>query len=80
MKKIFYVFSIFVAFLFSINAFAQNSNKVNALWVHDTRTVNEPPAYYKQEIRADLKQLSTIGISTAYGFSTNLTISPCVAR
>lgn len=76
MKKIFYVFSIFVASLFSINAFAQNSNKVNALWVHDTRTVNEPPAYYKQEIRADLKQLSTTGISTAYGFSTNLTLSP----
>lgn len=76
MKKIFFVFSIFIASLFSINAFAQNSDKVNALWVHDTRTVNEPPAYYKQEIRADLKQLSTIGISTAYGFSTNLTISP----
>ena len=76
MKKSFYTFILGAISLFSISVSAQDSEKANALWVHDTRDVNEPPSYFKGEIRADLKKLITVGISMNYGFSTNLTISP----
>ena len=76
MKKSFYTFILGAISLFSISVSAQDSEKANALWVHDTRDVNEPPSYFKGEIRADLKKLITVGISMHYGFSTNLTISP----
>ena len=78
MKKSFYTFILGVISLFSISVSAQDSEKANALWVHDTRDVNEVPSYFKGEIRADLKQISTIGIDMPNGFSTNLTISPWV--
>ena len=48
-----------------------------SLGVNDTRNISEPPRDYgEREVKADLKFLTTSGISTAYGFTTNLTISP----
>lgn len=57
-----------------MGVYAQSST--TSLQVNDTRDINEPPSYFKNELRADLKQLATTGISTAYGFSTTLSISP----
>ena len=76
MKKSFFVLFMCLLCSFQVAVNAQSSQKTDALMVRDTRDVNEPPSFFKQEIRADLKTLVTVGISTAYGFSTNLTISP----
>lgn len=73
MRKKFHVSTMCLISLFSIGSFAQTATSIK---VNDTRDTNEPPNFFEQEIRADLKQLSTTGISSAYGFSTNLTISP----
>lgn len=40
---------------FQVAVNAQSSQKTDALMVRDTRDVNEPPSFFKQEIRADLK-------------------------
>ena len=76
MKKSFFVLFMCLLCSSQVAVNAQSSQKTDALMVRDTRDVNEPPSFFKQEIRADLKTLATAGISTAYGFSTNLTISP----
>lgn len=76
MKKNLFVIFIYILYSFQIVINAQDSQKTGAMIVHDTRSIDEPPSFFKQEVRADLKKISTVGISTANGFSTNLTISP----
>ena len=74
MKKILYQLVVFILSLLAMNASAQTAT---SLEVNDTRDVSESPnSYGEKAIRADLKFLTTSGISTAYGFTTNLTISP----
>ena len=74
MKKIFYPLVVFMLSLLAANVSAQTAT---SLEVNDTRDVSESPnSYGEKAIRADLKFLTTSGISTAYGFTTNLTISP----
>ena len=74
MKKSFYPLVVLILFLLAMNASAQTAT---SLEVNDTRDVSESPnSYGEKVIRADLKFLTTSGISTAYGFTTNLTISP----
>ena len=74
MKKILYQLVVFILSLLPMNASAQTAT---SLEVNDTRDVSESPnSYGEKAIRADLKFLTTSGISTAYGFTTNLTISP----
>lgn len=74
MKKIFYPL---VVSLFSLLATNVNAQTATSLEINDTRDVSESPnSYVEKAIRADLKFLTTSGISTAYGFTTNLTISP----
>lgn len=74
MKKILYQLVVFTLSLLEMNVSAQTAT---SLEVNDTRDVSESPnSYGEKAIRADLKFLTTSGISTAYGFTTNLTISP----
>ena len=74
MKKIFYLSVMLIISLLAMNTNAQTAT---SLEINDTRDVNETPnSYEKKEFRADLKFLTTSGISTVYGFTTNLTISP----
>ena len=74
MKKILYQLVVFILSLLAMNVSAQTAT---SLEVNDTRDVSESPnSYGEKAIRADLKFLTTSGISTAYGFTTNLTISP----
>ena len=74
MKKIIYSLVVFAISLLSMSAHAQTAM---SLGVNDTRNISEPPRDYgEREVKADLKFLTTSGISTAYGFTTNLTISP----
>ena len=74
MKKIIYSLVVFAIPLLSMSTHAQTAM---SLGVNDTRNISEPPRDYgEREVKADLKFLTTSGISTAYGFTTNLTISP----
>ncbi len=74
MKKIIYSLVVFAISLLSMSTHAQTAM---SLGVNDTRNISEPPRDYgEREVKADLKFLTTSGISTAYGFTTNLTISP----
>ena len=74
MKKILYQLVVFILSLLAMNVSAQTAT---SLEVNDTRDISESPnSYGEKAIRADLKFLTTSGISTAYGFTTNLTISP----
>ena len=74
MKKIIYSLVVFAIPLLSMSTHAQTAM---SLGVNDTRNISEPPCDYRErEVKADLKFLTTSGISTAYGFTTNLTISP----
>ena len=74
MKKIIYSLVVFAIPLLSMSTNAQTAM---SLGVNDTRNISEPPRDYgEREVKADLKFLTTSGISTAYGFTTNLTISP----
>lgn len=76
MKKNLSIVLVCLLCSFQVVVNAQNPQKADALMVYDTRDTSDPPSFFKQEIRADMKTLAAIGISTAYGFSTNLTISP----
>jgi hypothetical protein len=74
LKKIIYSLVVFAIPLLSMSTHAQTAM---SLGVNDTRNISEPPRDYgEREVKADLKFLTTSGISTAYGFTTNLTISP----
>ena len=74
MKKIIYSLVVFAIPLLSMSTHAQTAM---SLGVNDTRNISEPPRDYgEREVKADLKFLTNSGISTAYGFTTNLTISP----
>ena len=74
MKKIIYSLVVFAIPLLSMSTHAQTAM---SLGVNDTRNISEPPRDYgEREVKADLNFLTTSGISTAYGFTTNLTISP----
>jgi hypothetical protein len=75
MKTVFYKLVVYVIFMLPTNICAQTAT---SLQVNDTRNVNEPPSYFKGEVRADLKQISTIGIGVPNGFSTNITVSPWI--
>lgn len=75
MKTVFYKLVVYVIFMLPTNICAQTAT---SLQVNDTRNVNEPPSYFKGEVRADLKQISTIGIGVPDGFSTNITVSPWI--
>ena len=57
MKKSFFVLFMCLLCSFQVAVNAQSSQKTDALMVRDTRDVNEPPSFFKQEIRADLKTI-----------------------
>ena len=73
MKKSFFVLFMCLLCSSQVAVNAQSSQKTDALMVRDTRDVNEPPSFFKQEIRADLKTLATAGISIFRSMDSLLT-------
>ncbi len=57
MKKSFFVLFMCLLCSSQVAVNAQSSQKTDALMVRDTRDVNEPPSFFKQEIRADFKNI-----------------------
>lgn len=51
MKKSFFVLFMCLLCSSQVAVNAQSSQKTDALMVRDTRDVNEPPSFFKQEIR-----------------------------
>ena len=62
----------FICFVvFATTALAQTANAIN---IQDTRAVNDLPNFFGHGIRADFKQIGTIGVPGQGYYGTNITI------
>lgn len=68
-NKIIMSFICFV--VFATTALAQTANAIN---IQDTRAVNDLPNFFGHGIRADFKQIGTIGVPGQGYYGTNITI------
>ncbi len=67
------IVSIFCFVTFVTNMYSQTATSIN---IQDTRSVNDLPNFIGFGMRADFKQIATIGVPGEGYYSTNITIAP----
>ena len=67
------IVSIFCFVTFVTNMYSQTATSIN---IQDTRAVNDLPNFFGYGMRADFKQIASIGVPGEGYYSTNITIAP----
>ncbi|MNK88861.1 hypothetical protein D3C87_1088450 [compost metagenome] len=69
MKKVFLILGVFIYTSIS------NAQVAGALYIYDSRSMNEAPNFLSHSIRADFKERSAVGVPGSGFYSTNLTLA-----